>query len=294
MLDFRLKVFYTVAQTLNFNKTAEKLFITQPAVSKHIKELEQQYGVSLFNRTNKRITLTKEGEILKSHAQAIFEEYQKVDFELNLLKNKASGTLKIGASTTISQYIIPTILAKFHRSFPDIKVSLLNANSSEIEHLLADKKIELGIVEGINKNSDIKYLPFMTDEIVLVCNAKNQFIKKDTLGLKDLTNLPLLTREDGSGTFDIITNALKKEGIKISQLNIEMQLGSTEAIKNYLLHSNTYSLLSTHSIKQELANHTLKIISVKNLKISRMLSFAHKQGQPAPLADFFVRFALSN
>ena len=103
MLDFRLKVFYTVAQTLNFNKAAEKLFISQPAVTKHIHELEQHFGITLFNRKHKRISLTNEGEIVKQYAHTIFDQYQKLDFELNLLKNKTAGTLRIGASTTIAQ-----------------------------------------------------------------------------------------------------------------------------------------------------------------------------------------------
>jgi DNA-binding transcriptional LysR family regulator len=172
MLDFRLKVFYTVAQTLNFNRAAEQLNITQPAVTKHIKALEQTYNTTLFDRTHKRITLTQAGEIVLQHAHLIFEQYQKLDFDLNLLQNKTQGLLRIGASTTLAQYVIPEYLARFQQRFPAINIELTNANSLEIEQLLSDKKIELGLVEGTTHNTDLKYLPFLKDEIVLVSSTK--------------------------------------------------------------------------------------------------------------------------
>jgi len=294
MLDFRLKVFYTVAQTLNFNKAAEKLFISQPAVTKHIHELEQHFGLTLFNRKHKRITLTNEGEIVKQYAQTIFDQYQKLDFELNLLKNKTAGILRIGASTTIAQYIIPPVLASFHKRFPDVTMHLNNANSHDIEHMLLTGSIDLGIVEGINTNTDLKYLPYMKDEIVLVTSVNNKSLKKDTISLKDLEKFPLIMREEGSGTFDIIRNTLRKSGFDPAGLKIEMQLGSTEAIKNYLIHSNAFAFLSVYGIRTELSSNKLQIIDIKELEINRMLSFAYKQGQPLPLAELFIQFASLN
>ena len=294
MLDFRLRVFYTVAQTLNFNKAAEKLFISQPAVTKHIRELEQHFGITLFNREHKRISLTREGEIVKQYAHNIFEQYQKLDFELNLLKNKTAGSLRIGASTTIAQYIIPPVLAAFHKRFPEVSLNLYNANSLDIEHLLLSGNIDLGIVEGTNMNTDLRYLPFMKDEIVLVTSVKNKNLKKDTISIKDLRKLPLIMREEGSGTFDIIRNALRKSGFEPEDLTIEMQLGSTEAIKNYLLHSDTFAFLSVYGIRAELSSDKLQIIDIKDLEINRILSFAYKQGQPLPLAELFIQFASFN
>ena len=177
MLDFRLKVFYAVAQTLNFNRAAEQLNISQPAVTKHIKELEQLYSTSLFDRSRKHIVLTKAGEVLLQHAHLIFEQYQKLEFDLNLLQSKTEGILHIGASTTIAQYVIPAYLAHFHQRFPDIKIELTNGNSLIIEKLLEDKKIELGLVEGAIHHTDLKYVPFLRDEIVLVTRNKNTVLE---------------------------------------------------------------------------------------------------------------------
>ncbi len=290
MLDFRLKVFHTVARTLNFNRAAEQLNISQPAVTRHIKELEVHYKTTFFDRTRRQIVLTKAGEVLLQHTHLIFEQYQKLDFDLNLLQNKTDGILHIGASTTIAQYVIPAYLARFHQRFPDIKIELTNANSLEIEQLLADKKIELGLVEGAVHSPDLKYTPFLKDEIVLVSRVKNALLKTRTINSYDLVKLPLLSREAGSGTSEIIEEYLQKIGLQSRDLNIHMQLGSTESIKNYLIHSNTFAFLSIYSVQQELADDRLCIIDIDQMDITRTFSFIYRQGQPSPLAKLFMGF----
>jgi DNA-binding transcriptional LysR family regulator len=290
MLDFRLKVFYTVAKTLHFNRAAEQLNISQPAVTRHIKELEELYKVSFFDRTSRKIKLTTAGDVLLQHAHLIFEQYQKLDFDLNLLQNKTDGILHIGASTTIAQYVIPAYLARFHQRFPDIRIELTNANSLEIEQLLADKKIDLGLVEGSVHHSDLKYIPFLKDEIVLVTRVKNVLFQKRKLSLKELMTLPLITREIGSGTSEIIEEHLEKIGILMKELSIQMQLGSTESIKNYLFNSDTFAFLSVFSVQQELADDRLVVIDIDGLEMNRMFSFVHRHGQPSPLAKLFMRF----
>jgi DNA-binding transcriptional LysR family regulator len=291
MLDFRLKVFYTVARTLNFNRAAEQLNISQPAVTRHIKELEENYRTSFFDRTKRQIALTKAGEVLLHHTHLIFEQYQKLDFDLNLLQNKTDGTLHLGASTTIAQYVIPAYLARFHERFPEVKIELTNANSLEIEQMLADKKIELGLVEGAVHSPELKYTPFLKDEIVLISRPRNSLLKSKKITQEELTRLPLLTRESGSGTSEIIEEYLQKIGIGASNLNIHMQLGSTESIKNYLIHSDTFAFLSVYSVQQELDDKRLCIVDIEGIEIGRTLSFIYRQGQPSPLAKLFMRFA---
>src|SRR3970282_1786977 len=146
-MDFRLKVFFTVANKLSFTKAATELFITQPAVSKHNQELEEQYKIKLFERNGSKILLTKAGELLLKHTKNIFEIYREIDFDLSALINQQQGMLRLGASTTISQYIIPPLLARFHQKLQDIKVTLLNGNTEQIEKALLNKEIEIGILE---------------------------------------------------------------------------------------------------------------------------------------------------
>ncbi|REA55237.1 LysR family transcriptional regulator [Dyadobacter luteus] len=290
MADFRLRVFYTVAQTLNFNRASEQLHISQPAVTKHIKELEQHYAITLFDRGRKQIKLTRAGEVLLQHAHLIFEQYQKLEFDINLLQNKTEGVLQIGASTTIAQYVIPQYLAYFHNRFPEIHIELTNANSLDIEQLLIRKKIDLGLVEGPVRHTDLKYTTFLQDEIVLVTGAKKSN-KKRVITAKELSTLPILIRESGSGTAEIIDNHLSALGLSYNELNIQMQLGSTESIKNYLVFSDTFAFLSIYSIRQELADDRLTIVDVEGLDIQRMFSFVYRQGQPSPLAKLFMKFA---
>jgi DNA-binding transcriptional LysR family regulator len=288
-MDFRLKVFFTVANRLSFTKAATELFITQPAISKHIQELEEQYKIKLFDRSGSKISLTKAGELLLKHTKNIFEIYREIDFDLSTLINQQQGTLRLGASTTISQYIIPPLLARFHQKLQDIKVNLLNGNTEQIESALLNKEIEIGIVEGQSKNQSIKYTKFLKDELVLVCNSKNPLVNKEEITKENLKTMRFLMREQGSGTLEVIEYALKPFEIKLSQLTIEMQLGSTESIKSYLMNSDCVAFISIHAINKELKNNELTIIDVKNLMIERFFYIITLQGKTDSLSELFIK-----
>nr|WP_315182647.1 LysR substrate-binding domain-containing protein [uncultured Flavobacterium sp.] len=288
-MDFRLKVFYTVANRLSFTKAATELFITQPAVSKHIQELEEQYKIKLFDRNGSKISLTTGGEILLKHTQNVYEIYREIDFDMSTLINERQGLLRLGASTTISQYIIPPILARFHQKLQDVKVNLLNGNTEQIEKALLNKEIEIGIVEGQSKNQSIRYTEFLKDELVLVCNSKNTLVNQSEVSQEDLKTMRFLMREQGSGTLEVIEYALKPFEIKLSQLNIEMQLGSTESIKSYLMNSDCVAFISIHAIEKELKNKELTILDVKDLIIERYFYIITLQGKTDSLSELFIK-----
>ena len=288
-MDFRLKVFYTVANRLSFTKAAGELFITQPAISKHIQELEEKYKIKLFDRTGNKIALTQAGQVLLTYTNQIFEIYRDIDFDMSSLINQQRGLLRIGASTTISQYIIPPLLARFHQKLKDITVNLRNGNTEQIENALMNKEIEIGIVEGQSKNKSIKYLPFLKDELVLVCNSKNPLIAKKEIIRDDLLDMSFLMREQGSGTLEVIEYALKPFEISLSQLNIEMELGSTESIKSYLMHSDCVAFVSIHAIEKELKNQELVILDIHNLIIERNFYIISLQGKTDPLSELFIK-----
>lgn len=294
MFNFRLQVFYTVAKRLNFTKAAEELFISQPAVTKHIKELEDQFNLALFNRKGNRIALSPAGKILLKHTERLQEIYRQIEFDLNQFNETQKGTLHIGSSTSITQYILPPLLAQFHSTHQDIKVQLLNGNSEQIEQALMNKDIELGIIESKSKRREINYTPFLKDEIVLVCSSKNQLIKKDEINPEDLKNIQLLLREPGSGTLEVIADALKQKGIRLSDLQVEMQLGSTEAIKSYLQHSDCMAFISMHAIFEELKNNTLKIIEINKLQFHRHFYFITPTGPLGGLPELLIQFLIRN
>lgn len=291
MFDFRLHVFHTVAIRLNFTKAAEELFITQPAVTKHIQEIEKHFKVKLFERNGTRIKLTAAGETLFQYTKQLFTLYRNLEYDLNSFTQQQTGKLRIGASTTVAQYVLPPVLADFHKKFKDIKVTLTTGNSEHVEQALQQKNIDLGIVEGQSKSQVFKYTEFLKDELVLVANSNHPQAKKSAIKLEELLKIPLLLREPGSGTLEVIAHSLKPLGIKISRLKTEMHLGSTEAIKLYLLNSNAMAFLSVHSILKELQQKEVCIIDVKGLNIERNFYFIRQHGNAESLADLFMKFA---
>jgi DNA-binding transcriptional LysR family regulator len=291
MFDFRLRVFNTVAHRLNFTKAAEELFITQPAVTKHIHEIENHFKVKLFERNGTKIKLTPAGDTLLHYTDQLFTVYRNLEYELNTFTQRHAGFLRIGASTTVAQYVLPPVLAAFHKKFKDINVSLTINNTEQIEQALHSRNIDLGIIEGRSKNNLFKYTEFVKDQLVLVSNSNHPFAKKGIIKPEELPKIPLLLREPGSGTLEVIAHALKPHGIKISQLKNEMQLGSSESMKLYLLNSNAMAFLSIHSISKELQNRDCCIIDVKGLTIERYFYFIQQHGESEALPELFMKFA---
>lgn len=292
IFNYRLKVFKTVAEKLSFTQAAQDLFVSQPAVTKHINELEKQIEQPLFIRRGNSISLTRAGEILLRYARQIDDLYQELHDDLNLLQEQISGQLRIGASTTIAQYILPPILATLKEKHPQINFSLINGNSKHIRQLLISDKADIGLTEGNTTSPELHEEPFIKDEIVLVTTAKNTAIQQTQIDKKALTEIPLVIRESGSGTLDVIDQALKKASLKRTCLQIEMRLGSTESIKKYLLHSNAFAFLSIHTITEELANNQLRVIEIESLPIYRELKFISLHGQHARLVQIFKSHCL--
>ena len=291
MFDFRLQVFHTVAKRLNFTKAAAELYITQPAVTKHIHEIENHFKVRLFERNGTKIRLTGAGETLLQYTEQLFSVYRNLEFEMHNFTQKQKGTLRIGASTTVAQYILPPILAGFHQKFDHVQVVLTTSNTEQVEMALQKKEIDFGIIEGSSKSSALKYTTFLSDELVLVTRSNNPLIKKLSITIEELKKLPLLMREPGSGTLEVIVQALRGLGVSLSQLKIEMQLASSESMKLYLLNCNCFAFLSKHAITKELARNEYSVIEVKGLQLKRSFFYIQQHGQQSPLTDLFIRYA---
>ena len=186
MIDFRLKVFCSVAHNLSFTKASKELYVSQPAISKHIQELETEYSTRLFERMGTHITLTPDGELLLSHAEKILKQYKQLDFEMNLLTQRHIGELRLGASTTIAQYVLPPYLATFQQKFKQIKLSLINGNSSDIEKAVEEHRIDLGLIEGCSRQIHLHYTPFMRDELVCITSTRSRLAKHEEITIEEL------------------------------------------------------------------------------------------------------------
>lgn len=290
MIDFRLRVFQSVAYNLSFTKASKELFISQPAISKHIQELEHEYKMQLFERMGNKILLTHAGKLLLTHAEAILNAYRQLDFEMNILNENYVGELRLGASTTIAQYVLPPYLATFIKKFPNIKVSLINGNSRDIERALLEHRIDLGLVEGSSRLLNLRYTPFIKDELVVVTSTQSTLALHDEISLEELKQLPLVIRENGSGSLDVLEVGLAKHQIKISSLNILIQLGSTESIKLFLENTDCLGIVSIQAVKNEITAGKFKIIDVTNFECERMFLLVQSQGKAGGLEENFIRY----
>ena len=277
MSDFRLKVFYSVAKNLSFTKASQELFVSQPAVTKHVHELESMYHVRLFDRTNNKISLTEAGKVLMEHCERILTEYRKLEYDMHLLNNEYAGELRLGASTTIAQYILPPILAKFTEKYPQIRVSLIDTNSRNVENAVAGHAIDLGMVEGVFRTPNLKYEAFLCDELVPVVRSSALPADVEEITIEEFCKIPLVLRERGSGT-----------------LNVRMHLGSTESIKSFLSCSDCMGIISIAALVKELGEGLFRVIDVSGLQFTRHFCFVSAQGQEIEAAQLFMRFVRSS
>jgi DNA-binding transcriptional LysR family regulator len=289
-MDFRDKVFLAVASNLSFSKASDELLISQPAVTKHIKELETRLNTSLFERKGNKIYLTDAGRITYNSFKQIEQQYNELEFQLGKLNDTFKGTLRIGASSTISQYVIPRFIASFYKRYPKIELFLYSGNSFEMEKLLLDNEVDLALVENASSQSDIRYLDFLDDEIVAVTGSQSLYANRKLISIPDFLQIPLVLREKGSGTLQVIQKSLLKQQISLDVLNIFIHLGSTEAIKNFLCDFDGMALISAKAIEKELRLNELTKISIKNLSLHRKFRIALRHGYHASVSDLFINF----
>jgi len=293
MLSVRHEIFIEVASCLSFSRASEILFISQPAISRHMKALETFYKTTLFERKGSSIQLTRGGQLLLNRLKEAKKLQGQLEFELSVLKDhlNAKGQLRLGASTTVALYIIPKILSAFHQKYPEVKISLLNRNTDTIVKALMDGDIEIGIVEGKKKNSSILYQPFLTDEVVAVCSTKSPIAKKRVLTISEIKNYPVVLREQGSGTLAALKYNLEKNGIKLSQLDVTVRLAGTEALKNFLREDNCLGFLPKGAVLKELRDGDLVAVKIDKFQIVRDFFFIQRHGtENNELNKLFIRF----
>ncbi len=293
MISTRHDVFLTVAQQKSFSKASQALYISQPAISKHIKSLEEYYKAKLFDRKGILIELTPAGKLLFEKLIEVKNIQDQTEFEISSIKDvmQAKGILKLGASTTIALYTLPKVLSAFHQQYPHIHINLLNRNSELVLEALLNQDINIGITEGRVKLTNVDYQPFVTDTVVAVCSKKSPIAKKKNYTLKEIITMPLAIRERGSGTLAALKYTLEKSKIKLSDLNIKVRLGGTEALKNFLIESDSLGFLPHRSVAKELAYGELTEIHFEGLSIERNFYFIQRKGEKSELNKSFIKLA---
>jgi DNA-binding transcriptional LysR family regulator len=267
--NFRLKVFRAVAEHLSFRKAAERLFLSQPAVTLQIKALEDDLGVRLFDRAANRISLTPQGARLLRYAKKIATLVSQAEQELAAGEGQLSGELGLGVSTTIAQYVLPRLIGAFLGEHPRVKLLLQSGNTEEIVELLIERKVSIGLIEGPSRHREIRAEPFMEDELVLI--ASPQF-ENGRMSREQLTSSSLLMREQGSGSRRVVETALEKAGIKLKSFHHVMNLDSTEAIKSAVEAGLGVGFVSRWAISKELELGALKVVDVAGVRVARSFS----------------------
>ncbi len=288
--NFRLKVFRTVAEHLNFREAAEHLLLTQPAVTLQIKALEDELGVRLFDRTANRVSLTSHGSLLLRYAKKIAALISEVERDLGAQDGRISGDLSLGVSTTIAQYVLPRLLGAFLDEHPRVQFSLHSGNTSQIVQILLDDKVSVGLIEGPARHRGICAEPFMQDELVLITPPA---FESDLLSRDQLVGSILLMREHGSGSRHVVETALEKAGFRVKSFKKVMDLDSTETIKSAVEAGLGVGFVSRWAISKELEVGALKVVPVAGLRITRDFTLISRIGpKPQGPAGAFRAFAL--
>ena len=252
MADRRLQVFTTVARLLSFTKAAEALHMTQPAVTFQIRQLEDYFNTRLFDRTHNRISLTVAGELVKSYADQIITHYNEMDNEGRKLTGDVLGPLVLGASTTIGEYVIPSILGEYQAKFPDVSIRLHVANTEGVIHMVESNEIDIGIVEGPVNNKNLVSKVCWEDELVAVTPPQHPLAQSKTITPDKVLEYPFISREEGSGTREVIAEYFAANGLEFSNLNLTMEFGSPESIKSAVASGLGVSILSVATLDKEL------------------------------------------
>ncbi|WP_223593307.1 LysR family transcriptional regulator [Neobacillus bataviensis] len=268
-MDQLLTVFISVADKRNFSRAAEELHMTQPAVSQQIQQLEKYIGATLLLRTNKSVQLTKAGEIVYLHAKEITGLYKRMSMLVNELNNEPTGLLKIGASYTFGEYVLPHILAKMKNLYPNIIPSVQIGNTRDIAQAIISHEIDVGIVEGEISNRNLNVKTFSKDLMYIVAGGNHPIFSEEEVTRGQLEQENWIVREEGSGTRDATDKLFQTLQIRPSKL---MEFGSTQLIKEAVEAGLGISYLSELTVKKERILGTIQVLNVKGTPIKRNFS----------------------
>ena len=272
-----LAVFHAVAEEGSISRGAARLFISQPAVSKQLAELERSLNAPLFVRLPKGVRLTEAGEILHGFARRLFALESEAEAALAELQGLRRGRLAVGASTTIGAYLLPGILTAFHRRYPGIELHLETANTETIQRLLIDGLLDVGLTEGFVGSDDLEAEVFIEDELVAIAAPDHPILADAPVTLERFCLEPFVVRERGSGMRAVVDHALEERGRAVQAA---MTLGSTEAIKRAVAIGAGVAIVSGLTIGLEREAGRLAVVEVRDLLLRRPLYRLRVRGKP--------------
>ena len=291
MADRRLQVFHAVAKHLSFTKAAEALFMTQPAVTFQIRQLEEHFDTRLFDRAHGRIALTAAGQVALEYAEKILGMSAELDTRLKEMSGQVAGPLLIGASTTIAEFMLPQVLGEFKSRYPGVVPRLFVANSEAVQARIAERTLDLGFIEGESHLPSLVTDTCSEDELQVVCAPSHPLAKAGSVAPKALTEHAYISREPGSGTREVIDHYLQKAGVSPDTLQVVMELGSPEALKGLAATGLGFAIMSRATVAKETQLGQLVRIPLAP-RLTRRLSVVYpKERFHSRLVNTFVQFA---
>ncbi|HEX4139286.1 MAG TPA: LysR family transcriptional regulator [Candidatus Methylacidiphilales bacterium] len=295
MIDYRLHVFRRVAEIGSLTKAAQVLHLSQPAVTKHLKLLEEELQRPLFVRSRTGVTLTDAGVIFLRHVQETEKARASVLERLQGPAGNVTGTLRLGSSRTVTAYYLPRLLVSFYARHPSVTCEMTLGNTDFVIGLMLEQRLDAALVEGPCRRREIHAQPFYKDEIIWVAAPSDPLLKNKTVAPKLMLERPLVIREVGSGTRRVMEMALRQRGVSLSSLRVKQEMPSTEAIKRMVAAGAGIAYVSRLSVEAELASGALRQIPCPRLEIERDFSILTPQGpDPVGIVRAFTKHLIDN
>src|SRR5687767_1142173 len=291
MADRRLQVFHAVAKHLSFTKAAETLFMTQPAVTSQIKQLEEHLNTRLFDRAQGRISLTPAGQVALEYAERILALSAELGTRLKDMSGQAVGPLLIGASMTVGEYVLPQLIGKFKARFPTVVPTLFVGNSEAVQDRVAERTLDLGFIEGDSHLSSLQSEVCCEDELQIVCAPYHPLAKEASALPASLTRHPYISREAGSGTRAVLDRYLLQAGVSPESMNVVVELGSPEAIKGLVATGLGFAIMSRVIAAKELQLGQLVQVPLRPPLIRNFSVVYPKERFHSKLVAAFLEFA---
>jgi len=291
MADRRLQVFHAVAKHLSFTRAADALFMTQPAVTFQIKQLEEHYNTRLFDRGHGRITLTPAGEVMLDYAERILGLSGELDVRLKEMTGQIDGPLLVGASMTIAEFLLPQVLGEFKAAYPGVQPRLVAANSETIESRVTEHSLDVGFIEAPARLPALAAEVCAEDELQVLCAPRHALACLSSVTPAELLAHAFISREAGSGTREVTDKHFRSEGVDPERLNVVMELGSPEAIKGLVSTGLGFAIMSRATVAKEVALGLLVAVPLEP-RLKRSLSVVYPRERfRSRLLIAFIDFA---
>src|SRR6266516_3173452 len=292
LMDTRqLAAFCAVVELRSFSQAAERLGVTQPAVSLQIRSLEKRLGSQLLDRSGRRVEPTEAGRRLYRSAQRMLALEEQLLGELGDENGTLSGRLEIGASTGPGGTVLPVLLCEFQRRHPDVRVALSVSETQRVVDQVARRELELGVVGAARRHRAVTFEPFFRDEVVLACPPGHRFAGK-TVSLEQLREEPLIVMQEGAGVRQVIEDELRGVGVRLRDLDVRLELGLQESVRSAVAAGHGVAFISRTAIEAELAAGTIAEASVEGLEPAREISLVRASGRAETrVAQAFVAYA---